>query len=521
MNIIIVGIGNIGFEVAKLLAIDNNQILLLSRNMPEYATDFINSNENVFYAKGDATKISEMESIRDSEVLKNFGSIDLLIITPGIATNSTFMDDPDGFRQCFEFNYYCYVIPIQAFVSLITSPKGGGLIFLSASSGHHADTRLSGYPASKWGLENVFTSLREEVRSRNISVDVVAVRTIKNKYSKVWTQNYGESPEQIAKYISNLVVNPKNKRHFIPFRFSYIRMIERLFPILLDYKHKLRNASKRRRRFRNMSCENVLITGAASGLGKALALTYAKTARQLYLCDINLEGLKALKEDIHNQCNCLIDISRVDVQNKEEITTFINSLERVDLLINNVGVRFQGKVENSSLKDYNKNLNINLFSHLQFIYELFRKDIPPKKVINILSTTAIRGRYLHGLYSSAKAAMWNCTRSMRRVYGSSCQVMEVIPSGMSDTKLVENSIVSSTYEEVIPSPVINKTRNFSLQSKMKFLRITNWSALDAAKIIQKYERKGKEILFIPPVRSKLFLLLETLSVRLFSIIFRR
>ncbi|MDP3445884.1 MAG: SDR family NAD(P)-dependent oxidoreductase [Ignavibacteria bacterium] len=521
MNIIIVGIGNIGFEVAKQINTENNKILLIARSMPEYASDFINTNSNVFFAKGDATKISDMESIRDSLASKGFGSVDFLIITPGLANNSTFLDDPEGFRQCFEFNYYCYVIPIQIFIGLISPEERGGLILLSATSGHHADTRLSGYPASKWSLENLFSSLREEVRDRNISVDVLAVRTIKNKYSKVWTQNYGESPEQIAKYLYNLVVNPKNKRHFIPSYFLYIRLIERLLPKLLDFKHNLRNASKRRKYFRNIVCDNVLITGAASGLGKALALTYAKTARQLYLCDINIEGLNSLKEDIKKQNSCLIDVFKVDVQNMEAITTFICNLNRVDLLINNVGVRFQGKVENTPMKDYKKNLDINLFSHLQFIYELFRRDIPPKKVINILSTTAIRGRNLHGLYSSAKAAMWNCTRSLRRANGSTYQIMEVIPSGMSDTKLVENSIVSSTYENVNSVCVHSKRRNFNLQSKIKFLKITKWSALDAAKIIQKYERKGKEILYIPPVQTKLFLTLETLSNSLFSFIFRR
>ena len=515
MNVIIIGIGNIGFEVAKLLT-NGNHILLIARNLPDHATIFVNNHENVFYLKGDATSTIDMERIRDSETINNFGKIDLIICTPGTATDSTPLDDMSGFRNCFNLNYYANITPLKVFLKKMTGANNGKIIVLSASSGHHADPRLSGYPASKWALENTYSSLREELRSKNISVDVIAVRTIKNKYSKVWTQSYGEDPERIAKFIYKLTQKPQNKRHFIPYRFSFIRIIERLFPRLLDYKHGLRNKGARKKFFKNSQSNIVLITGAASGLGKALAFTYSQTANVLYLCDVDLNGLISLKKELNDIANCEVNVAKVDMLNADEISNYTKNIDHIDLLINNAGVRYFGEIENTEIDVFRQNFEINFFGHLLFISNFFNKKKPPKKIINILSTTAIRGRKMMSLYSSSKAALWNITRSLRRVYGNEMQIIEVIPSAMSMTKLLENSKNSDYKEEKERS---FKKQKFSLQSRVKFLKVGNWSAFDAAKKIQKDEIAGKEIIYIPPVRAKLFLIIEATSNRLFSKLF--
>ena len=99
------------------------------------------------------------------------------------------------------------------------------------------------------------------------------------------------------------------------------------------------------------------------------------------------------------------------------------------------------------------------------------------KVINILSTTAIRGRKGHGPSSSAKAALWSWTRSLRRVYGKSIQVMEIMPSQTVMANFGKNPGVAE----------------------------------DAARKIFHDERRGKEMVMIPPGRVRLHLFSETLS----------
>ena len=518
MNILIIGIGNNGFEITKLLA-GGNSILLVARNLPDYLSTFMHAHKSVCFLQGDASNIADMEKIRDSEIIRRFGSIDIIICTPGTASDSNLVNDYEGFKQCFNSNYYANLIPIKVFLPKMSIDGGGKIILFSASSGHHADKRLSGYPASKWALENTFSSLREELRPVNISVDVVAVRTIKNKYSKVWTQNYGENPENIAKFIYKLTQKSQNKRHFIPNRFSLIRIIERLFPRVLDFKHGLRNKGVRKKLFQKSQSNIVLITGAASGLGKALAITYSKTAKILFLCDIDFEGLVLLKSELDRNSKCIINIAKVNILDMNDINTYTNSIDYIDLLINNVGVRYWSSVADTSLETYKQVLDINFFVPLLFTSNFLNKKIQPKKIINILSTSAIRGRRMMSLYSSSKAAMWNCTRSLRRTFGNRIQIIEVIPSYMSQTKLLENSKNVIDKKPSLPDNIYSKPKT-NLQSKVKFLNVANWSAFDAANKIQKEEINGNEIIYIPPIKAKLFLILEATSTWLFLKLFK-
>ena len=85
------------------------------------------------------------------------------------------------------------------------------------------------------------------------------------------------------------------------------------------------------------------------------------------------------------------------------------------------------------------------------------------------------------------------------------------------TKLLENSILTYNRENEQDCIVKARTNYFS---KLKFLRVSDWSAFDAAKKIKKYETQGEEIVFIPPIRAKAFLALETTSNWLFSKLFR-
>ena len=518
MNIVIIGIGNIGYELVKIL-VPNNKIVLIARNMPEHAKAFIDKNANVVFEQGDATSEADMAGVRDRVSVKYFNNIiDLLILSPGVNSTSTPMKDFDSFSDCFNTNYYANIIPLKIFLKNMLQNNNGKVIVLSATSGHHADKRLSGYPASKWALENSYSSLREEVRAKNISVDVIAVRTIKNKYSKVWVQNNGEDPAYIAKYISRLVVKPRNHRHFIPKHYFMVRFVERMFPSILNRLHGLKNRRARATKFRNLSSTNVLVTGAASGLGKALAFTYAESAKVLYLCDVDYDGLKSVKNDLAEISSCKVHIEKVDLLNRSDVISYISKIDSVDILINNAGVRYEGNMFETPVETYRTNFAINFFAPLTIISEFINKAKQPKKIINILSTTVITGRRKMGLYSASKAAYWNFTRSLRRVFGDKIQIVEVIPSTMSQTRLIENSVVLNKH---VQQDQNGRLKQPVPQKNKKMLKVDNWSAETAAKRIKKFEENGKEIIMIPPKKVFLYLVLDLVFPFLFNKLFRR
>ena len=61
MNILIIGAGNIGFELAKILP-EESSILLIARKIPKYVSAIMKTNSNIHFASGDATQYKDMET---------------------------------------------------------------------------------------------------------------------------------------------------------------------------------------------------------------------------------------------------------------------------------------------------------------------------------------------------------------------------------------------------------------------------------------------------------------------------
>ena len=511
MKIILVGVGNIGFEVIKLLS-PNDEVIAIARNYPEYLKEYCIGKNNIKFIKGDATNIEDMRKIAKSKIINEFDGFDALICSLGYNSLANAINDHKGFKECFEINYFSNLIPIQIFSNLLKK-KRSKIILISASSGHHADKRMTGYPTSKWALENTFSALREEMAINNITVDVIVVPTIKNKYSKVWKQNNGLKPETIAKKVLKRIKQPNNKRSFLPKRYILLRFLERLFPEIINLIYGLKPYIFRKKTFKNINIKSALITGAAQGLGKELAILYSKKVKDLYLLDKDSESLIKLSDYLSKDCKAKIHPINVDLMSASNIETAIKNIAKVDLLINNAGIGYFHPILGTSLKTYEDCFNINLFAATYLTSLFFNKPEIPKKIINILSTTAIKGRFNVGLYSSSKSALWNYTRSLRRIYGNKLQVLEVIPSFMNNTNYYSNSnrSIEEANRKIKP---INKLHN-----KTKALKVNKLTSSLAAKKIMKSEVQGQEILFIPNLKARLFLILETIAPKVFSKLF--
>ena len=510
MKAVIIGAGNIGFEVAKLFGPDDS-VLLVSRNLPVYLKSYLKSNTHIQFLSGDATKIEDMMGIYKSELLKSFKYIDILICTVGTDNKSNSIDDFNGFQNCFNTNLFANIIPIKVFTEYIQKSNNGRFIILSSTIAHHAPKRLAAYSPSKWALENICSSLREEI---NKPVDVIAVRTIKNKYSKTWKTNHGEDPEKIARYIHKVIEYPKNKRHFIPKRYYFVRFTERLFSEIINFKYLKTFSLQRRIKFSRLKANSVLISGAVSGLGYELAKRYSNTSQVLYLIDKDYDGLVTIKKELELNSKSKIVIKLIDLQNQKELEDYLSNFNEIDLIINNAAISYTRSIFDMTIETYKSNFEINFLSQIFIISFLLKHDIPIKKVINILSTSAIRGRKDYGPYSSAKAAFWSWTKSFRRLYGNNIQVLEVILSRITNTNYYENMIKPSTL-----SKPKNAKKVEIKKKKSDLLEVKNWTANKASKYIRNYEKSGREILFIPPIKAKLFLLIETISNKFFNTLF--
>lgn len=114
---------------------------------------------------------------------------------------------------------------------------------------------------------------------------------------------------------------------------------------------------------RDLSGSKALVTGAASGIGRATALACASRGADLFLCDVDEAGLEQTADQARGLGREVLT-RRVDVASAEEMRAFADEVharcEAVDLLVNNAGVAIAGGLLDTTLEDWDWIVGVNL-----------------------------------------------------------------------------------------------------------------------------------------------------------------
>jgi NAD(P)-dependent dehydrogenase (short-subunit alcohol dehydrogenase family) len=114
----------------------------------------------------------------------------------------------------------------------------------------------------------------------------------------------------------------------------------------------------------NLAGKTVLVTGAASGIGKETALAFARRGADLVICDVNDSGLAETERAIRS-LGREATARRVDVANRDEMKEFADAVHgrvaAVDVLVNNAGVGLGGGFLHTSLEDWEWIVGINFW----------------------------------------------------------------------------------------------------------------------------------------------------------------
>ncbi len=155
--------------------------------------------------------------------------------------------------------------------------------------------------------------------------------------------------------------------------------------------------------------KTILITGAASGLGKAWSKKFSDEGAKVFACDINEEGLNELKDyEIHTQV--------IDVSKPEHVQDFIESAHtksgRVDVLFNNAGMGFGHKVDSFPDGSFEHHVSVHLFGAvygMRYALPLMQEQ-GYGRIINTISRNAETNTERTSAYAAAKAGIWSATR---------------------------------------------------------------------------------------------------------------
>lgn len=164
--------------------------------------------------------------------------------------------------------------------------------------------------------------------------------------------------------------------------------------------------------------KRIVVTGAASGLGRALALALARRGCRVAAADINLDGARETLEKVQEEGGTG-EAYRLDVTRPGEVEAmaehFFKSWGGIDLLVNNAGIAVVGLVGRVALEDWRRVLDVNFWGMVYGCHSF----IPRMKaqggghILNVASAAGLLSMMEMAPYNTSKAAVVSLSETLR------------------------------------------------------------------------------------------------------------
>jgi NADP-dependent 3-hydroxy acid dehydrogenase YdfG len=214
----------------------------------------------------------------------------------------------------------------------------------------------------------------------------------------------------------------------------------------------------------NIKGKVVAITGASSGIGKAIAIELAKNGAKVVLGARRSEELERLVEEINSTGGMAI-CTKIDVNNKADLVQLVNTAVeqygKLDVIINNAGVSQLSRIEELDIEGWEEMIDINLKGVLYGMaaaIPVFKRQ-QSGHIVNIISTAGLSIVPTMGVYAGTKNAIRTIAEAFRQESDGNIRITGISP-GFVKTDFADNikneemkTAIQKRMEEIAISPV--------------------------------------------------------------------
>ena len=192
----------------------------------------------------------------------------------------------------------------------------------------------------------------------------------------------------------------------------------------------------------NIKGKVVAITGASSGMGKAIAIALAKNGAMVVLGARRISYLQQLVEEIKStggDATC----TQVDVKNKADLVRLVNTAVeqygKLDVIVNNAGVSQLSRIDELDIDGWEEMIDVNLKGVLHGMAAAIPvfKEQQSGHIVNIISTSGIKITPMQGVYAGTKNAIRTIGEAFRQESDGNIRITGISP-GFVKTDFADN-----------------------------------------------------------------------------------
>ena len=212
-----------------------------------------------------------------------------------------------------------------------------------------------------------------------------------------------------------------------------------------------------------------VVTGAAGGMGRAIATSLVEAGAAVALLDRELDGLKSLERQLRDaggQVTAIVCDTGSEGSIADAAQSSADRLGPADILVNNAGILRSGALASLPLEDWNELLTVNLTGYL-LCAQAFRHQMIGRggAMVHIASIAATNPQPRSGAYSPSKAAVAMLSRQLALEWGPDGIRSNVVSPGLIRTPMSESFYqqpdVKERREKMLPSRRIGTAQDIA------------------------------------------------------------